>query len=88
MIIGQAAPDALEKGVMIMENEKHFCTCTNLTCKLHPSTHSYGCDPCIQKNLKLNELPNCMFKLVNEDISKVRDYSAEGFVDFYNKNKK
>ena len=62
-----------------------FCTCTNLTCKLHPNNHSKGCDPCIQKNLKLRELPNCMFKLINEDISEVKDSTVEGFVDFYKK---
>lgn len=70
-----------------MENKKHFCTCTNLSCKLHPSNHPNGCDPCMQKNLKLKELPNCMFKLVNEDITGVKESTIKGFVDFYNKNK-
>jgi hypothetical protein len=42
----------------------------------------------MQKNFNLKELPNCMFKLINEDISEVKDSSVEGFVDFYAKNKR
>jgi len=69
-----------------MEKMNHFCTCTDFKCKFHPNNHSNGCDPCIQKNLKLKELPNCMFKQINKDISGVKDFSIKGFVDFYNKN--
>lgn len=36
-----------------MENQKHFCTCKDLNCKLHPSNHPKGCDPCI----KMNHIP-------------------------------
>ena len=41
-----------------------FCTCKNLACPLHPTRHDKGCAPCIQKNLKLREVPNCFFQLL------------------------
>lgn len=47
-----------------METSSPFCTCTNLECPLHPTRHSKGCMPCISKNLKLGEIPNCMFQKV------------------------
>ena len=31
---------------------------------LHPTRHDQGCAPCIAKNLKLREIPNCFFFLV------------------------
>ena len=75
-----------------MEKEmvKHFCTCDDLTCKLNPnnpSSHILGCDPCIRKNLKAGELPSCFFLLIKDDLSGVEDFTIEGFVDFYLKNK-
>lgn len=73
-----------------MENRKHFCTCPNLTCKLNPNnpnSHSKSCDPCMQSNLKLGEIPRCMFKLINDDISEIKEFTIENFVDFYNKGK-
>ena len=42
-----------------------FCTCGNLNCPLHPSKHDQGCAPCIQKNLRLREVPNCFFNLLD-----------------------
>lgn len=41
-----------------------FCTCGNLECPLHPTKHDKGCAPCISKNLRLKEMPNCFFQLV------------------------
>ncbi len=42
-------------------NLSDFCTCKNLAYPLHPAKHDKGCAPCIQKNLKLHEIPNCFF---------------------------
>lgn len=42
-------------------NLSDFCTCKNLAYLLHPAKHDKGCAPCIQKNLKLHEIPNCFF---------------------------
>ena len=47
-----------------MENNSKFCTCTNYQCPLHPTKHDQGCTPCISKNLKLKEIPNCFFNQV------------------------
>lgn len=70
-----------------MENQKHFCTCKDLNCKLNPHNHSNGCDLCIKKNLKAREIPSCFFKLVNDDTSKLKEFTIESFVDFFNKEK-
>jgi hypothetical protein len=56
-----------------------ICTCTNIECQLHPSNHNKGCTPCISKNLKLQEIPNCFFKLVTDDIDTIKDCSLKGF---------
>lgn len=42
-----------------------FCTCKNMECSLHPTKHDRGCAPCIAKNLKLEEVPNCFFNKIN-----------------------
>lgn len=47
-----------------MENISPFCTCENLNCPLHPTKHNKGCAPCIEKNLRLKEIPNCFFNLI------------------------
>lgn len=47
-----------------MGNISKFCTCENLDCPLHPTKHDKGCAPCIAKNLKLGEIPNCFFHKV------------------------
>jgi len=70
-----------------MEQSPHFCTCPDFTCKLNPHNGAKGCDPCIKKNLKAREMPTCFFKLINEDISHVKEFTIESFVDFYLKNK-
>lgn len=56
-----------------MENNKHFCTCTDLNCKLNPHSTLKGCDPCIKKNLMKREIPSC--------------FTIECFVNFYLNNK-
>ncbi|MDY3059529.1 MAG: DUF6485 family protein [Fusobacterium sp.] len=43
-------------------SEKHFCSCTDHKCPMNPVNHDKGCDLCIQKCLKLNEIPSCFFK--------------------------
>ena len=43
---------------------KEHCTCTNYKCKLHPQNHDSGCSPCIEKNLRLREMPDCFFNLI------------------------
>lgn len=56
-----------------MSNISGFCTCTNLDCPLHPTKHDKGCAPCISKNLKLKEVPNCFFNLVGSAASRDGD---------------
>jgi len=68
----------------------HFCTCDDTSCVLNPNnpdTNIKNCDPCIRKNLKAREIPSCFFLLVNEDMSGVEDFTIDGFVEFYLKNK-
>ena len=43
-------------------NAKELCTCKNTKCKLHPQNHDLGCTPCIEKNLKMDEMQNCFVK--------------------------
>ncbi len=71
-----------------MKPTKHFCTCEDFTCKLHPSNHSKGCDPCIQKNLAAGEIPTCFFKSVDPDISRVTDFTTQDFVEHFIKHRK
>jgi len=71
-----------------MGNEKHFCTCADLNCKLNPHNNAKGCDLCVKKNLKAGEIPSCFFKLVHEDISGLKEFKIENFVDFYLQNKR
>lgn len=61
-----------------MKKSAEFCTCTNLKCSLHPTKHDKGCTPCISKNLRLKEIPNCFFNLV--DYAENRD--GDEFKDF------
>ena len=55
-----------------------FCTRENLSCPLHPSRRGAGCTPCIAKNLRLGEIPNCFFNPVEGSGSRAGD----GFEDF------
>ena len=70
-----------------MENLSKFCSCKNTNCPLHPTKHSKGCAPCIAKNLKLHELPNCFFNLLNGSDSRPGD-SFEDFANEVLKNNK
>lgn len=56
-----------------------ICTCKDTKCPLHPDNHDKGCTPCISKNLKLGEIPNCFFNLVAEEGEEIEAYSIEGF---------
>jgi len=47
-----------------MANLSPFCTCKNFECPLHPTKHDRGCAPCIAKNLRLKEVPNCFFNQI------------------------
>lgn len=63
-----------------MRNTSGFCTCTDLSCPLHPTNHDQGCTPCIGKNLKAKEIPNCFFNLVENAPARsgdtLRDFAA------------
>lgn len=61
-----------------MNKPGKFCTCANLECPLHPTRHDKGCTPCIRKNLRLGEIPNCFFNLVDGSQSRTGD----SFEDF------
>lgn len=60
-----------------------FCTCEDTNCPLHPSNHDKGCNLCIAKNLKKGEIPTCFFKKINSDISQIKNFTIEDFVNFY-----
>jgi hypothetical protein len=62
--------------------EKHFCTCAETKCPDHPVNHDNGCDPCIQKNLELGEIPACFWYNISKVDGKT-DYSVEKFTQFY-----
>ena len=51
-----------------------------MDCPLHPTKHNKGCAPCISKNLKLNEVPNCFFNKVLGSEKR----NGDSFVDFAN----
>lgn len=63
-----------------MQNLSPFCTCQNLKCPIHPTKHEKGCAPCIAKNLKLKEIPNCFFNKIEHSENKKGDC----FEDFAN----
>ncbi len=67
--------------------ETHFCTCSDTDCPNHPTNHDLGCDLCIKKCLKHKEIPSCFFKDINTDTSNVKDYTYQGFCDFYRTSK-
>ena len=60
-------------------NAKELCTCKNTKCKLHPQNHDMGCTPCIEKNLKMDEMPNCFFDKIDPEHkrkgTKTKDYA-------------
>lgn len=61
-----------------MNNLSTFCSCKNMDCPLHPAKHDKGCAPCINKNLRLKEIPNCFFDLLPGSQSR----SGDSFEDF------
>ena len=63
-----------------------FCTCEDTNCPLHPSNHDKGYNLCIAKNLKKGEMPTCFFKKINSDISQIKNFTIEDFVNFYLKH--
>ncbi|MDO5398804.1 MAG: DUF6485 family protein [bacterium] len=54
-------------------NLSNFCTCENLNCALHPTNHNKGCAPCVSKNLKLREIPNCFFNMIDNAETRTGD---------------
>lgn len=69
-----------------MQNLSPFCTCTNLECPIHPTKHEKGCAPCIAKNLKQKEIPNCMFhKLENAESRTGDSYQDFAYLVLENK---
>ena len=48
-----------------MKDPKDFCTCTDFRFPNHPRNHDRGCGPCIEKNLKLKEIPTCFFRAID-----------------------
>lgn len=71
-------------------NVKEFCSCTDHKCPFNPVNHDKGCDLCISKCLKLNEIPSCFFKKISTERPENEDYTFKGFADFtvkhWNKN--
>ncbi len=61
-----------------MANLSEFCTCKNLACPLHPTKHDKGCAPCISKNLRLREISNCFFNLLEN----AEQRPGDSFLDF------
>lgn len=45
-----------------MSEPEFRCTCEDTSCPFHPSNHGKGCTPCIEKNLRLGEIPSCFFR--------------------------
>lgn len=66
-------------------SEKHFCSCTDHKCPMNPVNHDKGCDLCVQKCLKLNEIPSCFFKKISLDRPENEDYTFKGFATFVEK---
>jgi hypothetical protein len=61
----------------------HFCNCPSDKCDKHGKNQDNGCDPCIQKNLELGEIPACFWLNVEKGIKGATDYSVGNFVKFY-----
>ncbi len=61
-----------------MKNLSPFCPCKNQNCPVHPTKHDQGCSPCISKNLRLKEFPNCFSDLVKNVDAKADNLSESG----------
>lgn len=70
-----------------MKNLSPFCTCKNTECPIHPTKHDKGCAPCIAKNLRLNEMPNCFFNKVHGSENRTGD-SFDDFAEAVKKEQK
>ena len=66
-----------------MSSSAPFCTCDNYNCSLHPVNHDKGCNPCMEKNLRVGHVPNCMIYAVSKE-KKPAGYTFEDFADFVN----
>ena len=64
-----------------MSSSAPFCTCDNYSCPLHPTNHSEGCNPCMEKNLRVGHVPNCMIYAVSKN-EKPAGYTYADFADF------
>ncbi len=49
-----------------------------MDCPLHPTKHDKGCAPCIAKNLKMGEIPDCFFNKLEHSENR----SGVKFADF------
>ncbi|WP_047383005.1 DUF6485 family protein [Cetobacterium sp. ZWU0022] len=67
-------------------NAKDFCSCTDHKCPLHPVNHDKGCDLCIIKCLKKDEIPSCFFKKISLERPENEDYTFVGFSKFVEKH--
>lgn len=70
-----------------MSSSVEFCSCKNMDCPLHHTKHDKGCTPCISKNLRLKEIPNCFFDLIDGAESREGD-SFEDFTKLILSDKK
>lgn len=61
-----------------MENLSKFCTCRDHECPMHPTNHDKGCAPCIAKNLRFGEVPNCFY----DNIGVTEKREAYTYLDF------
>ena len=50
-----------------MSSSVPFCTCKYTDCPNHPTNHDKGCTPCIEKNLRQGEIPECFFCQAEKD---------------------
>ena len=64
---------------------KEFCTCTDLKCPFNPIVNDKGCDLCILKCLKLDEIPSCFFNKISLEKPENGDYTFGGFKNFVEK---
>lgn len=69
-------------------NAKEFCTCTDHKCPFNPINHDRGCELCIAKCLKLNEIPSCFFKKISSEKPENDIYTFQSFANFINKYSK
>ena len=46
---------------------REFCTCTDHKCPFNPVNNEKGCNLCVLKCLKQNEIPSCFFKKISAE---------------------